>query len=55
MEAAKIIDVFESQPGCLSQADARQAHVQALFTGVETWVRLPRSRWPKELSGGLKS
>ena len=52
MEAAKIIDVFESQPGySKQQADARQAYTQALFTGIETWVRLPRNRWPKEWNG----
>ena len=48
MEAGKILDVFGSQPGfSIQQADARQAYTQALFTGVETWVRLPRNRWPK--------
>ena len=52
MEAAKIIDVFGSQPGySKQQADARQAYTQALFTGIETWVRLPRNRWPKEWKG----
>ena len=52
MEAAKIIDVFGSQPGySKQQADARQAYTQALFTGIETWVRLPRNRWPKEWNG----
>ena len=49
MEAAKVIDVFGSQPGySKQQADARQAYTQALFKGIETWVRLPRNRWPKE-------
>ena len=52
MEAAKIIDVFGSQPGySTQQADARQAYTQALFTGIETWVCLPRNRWPKEWNG----
>ena len=52
MEAAKIIDVFGSQPGySKQQADAKQAYTQALFKGVETWVRLPRNRWPKEWKG----
>ena len=52
MEAAKIIDVYGSQPNfSKQQADARQAYTQALFQGVETWVRLPRSRWPKEWEG----
>ena len=47
MEAGKIIDVFGSQPGYnKQQSDARQAYTQALFDGVETWVRLPKSRWP---------
>ena len=51
-EAAKIIDVFGSQPGySKQQADARQAYTQALFTGIETWVRLPRNRRPKEWNG----
>ena len=49
MEAANLIDVFGSQPGySKQQADARQAHTQALFEGIETWVRLTRNRWPKE-------
>ena len=52
MEAAKIIDVYGSQPNfSKQQADARQAYTQALFQGVETWVRLPTSRWPKEWEG----
>ena len=47
MEAGKIMDVFGSQPGySKQQSDARQAYTQALFDGVETWVRLPKSRWP---------
>ncbi|CAE7357742.1 GIP, partial [Symbiodinium pilosum] len=52
MEAGKIIDVFGSQPGySKQQGDAKQAYTQALFDGVETWVRLPRNRWPKEWDG----
>ena len=55
MEAAKIIDVYGSQPNfSKQQADARQAYTQALFQGVETWVRLPRNRWPKKV-GRLRS
>ena len=47
-EAAKILDAFGSQPGySKEQADAVQAYIQALFTGVPTWVSLPRNRWPK--------
>ena len=52
MEAAKITDVLGSQPGySKQQADARQAYTQALFTGIETWVRLPRNRWPRGWDG----
>ena len=52
MEAGKIIDVYGSQPRFTKQqADARQAYTQALFKGTETWVRLPRNRWPKSWSG----
>ena len=52
MEAGKILDVFGSQPGyVIQQADAKQAYTQALFTGVATWVRLPRNGWPKSWKG----
>ena len=52
MEAGKIIDMFGSQPGYVKQqADGIAAYTQALFKGIETWVRLPRNRWPKEWSG----
>ena len=49
MEAAKILDAYGSQPRhSKEQADARQAYTQAIFTGVPTWLRLPRTRWPKD-------
>ena len=52
MEAGKIEDVFGSQPEySKQQGDAKQAYTQALFDGIETWVRLPRNRWPKEWAG----
>ena len=52
MEAAKILDAFGSQPGySKEQADARQAYTQAAFTGVPTWLRLPKDRWPKSWKG----
>ena len=39
MEAAKILDACGSQPGFgKQQADAVQAYVQALFTGVPAWI-----------------
>ena len=44
MEGAKLLDAFGSQPGfSKAQADAIQAYIQALFTGVPTWPSLPRS------------
>ena len=52
MEAAKVLDAYSSQPGFgKQQADAVQAYVQALFTGVPTWISLPRNRWPKAWEG----
>ena len=43
MEAAKLLDAFETQPGfSKAQADAIQAYIQAIFTGVPTWLSLPR-------------
>ena len=29
-----------------AQSDAIQAYIQALFTGVPTWLTLPQNRWP---------
>ena len=41
MEGAKLLDAFGSQPGfSKKQADAIQAYIQALFTGVPTWLSL---------------
>ena len=52
MEATKVLDAYGSQPGFgKQQADAVQAYVQALFTGVPTWISLPRNRWPKTWEG----
>ena len=40
-----------AQPGfSKAQADAIQAHIQALFTGVPTWLSNPRNRWPEHWS-----
>ena len=51
MEAAKLLDAFGSQPGfSKAQAEAIQACIQALFTGVPTWLSLPRNRWPEHWS-----
>jgi len=51
MEAAKLLDAFETQPGfSKAQADAIQAYIQATFTGVPAWLPLPRNRWPEHWS-----
>ena len=36
------------------QADGKQAYTQTILKGAETWVRLPRDRWPKEWIGKYK-
>ena len=52
MEAGKVVDAYGSQPGFTAeQADGKQAYTQALMKGVDTWVELPRDRWPKEWIG----
>ena len=48
LESAKIADMVSCLPGCTGQqGDANQAFPQALFKGTETWIEIPRSRWPK--------
>ena len=48
MEAGKVLDAYGSQPGfACEQADGKQAYTQTTLKGAETWVRLPRERWPK--------
>ena len=52
MEAGKAVDAYGSQPGFTTeQNDGVQAYTQALMQGIETWVELPRDRWPKEWIG----
>ena len=52
MEAGKVVDAFGAQPGqCTEQADGKQAYTQSLMEGAETWVEIPRNRWPKEWEG----
>ena len=47
MQASKAADAFGCLPGhAIEQADAKQAYIQALLGGTETWVRLPREAWP---------
>ena len=60
MFTSKLLDAVAMLPGCAGeQSDAEQAYTQAKFghgekDPVETWVRLPRERWPKEWHGKFK-
>ena len=48
MAAAKAADAYGLLPGhAAQQADAMQAYTQAKLIGTDTWVRLPKDRWPK--------
>ena len=41
-------DMVSCLPGCTGQqGDANQAFPQAVFKGIETWIEIPRSRWPR--------
>ena len=49
MEAGKALDAYGSMPGHdITQGDGKQAYAQAIMKGVDTWIRLPRNRWPKK-------
>ena len=60
--ASKLLDVVAMLPGnCGEQSDAPSAYTQSkLGTGhrgkfPDTWVRLPKERWPKEwIDAGYK-
>ena len=55
MEAGKTPDAYGHMPGnACEQADGKQAYTQTKLKGVETWVRLPRERWPKGWHGKYK-
>ena len=55
MEAGKTLDAYGHMPGnACEQADGKQAYTQTKLKGVETWVRLPRERWPKGWHGKYK-
>ena len=55
MEAAKALDCYGSAPGNrISQGDGKQAYTQTTLKGPETWIRIPRNRWPKEWVGKYK-
>ena len=52
MEAARVGDALSLFPGYVQkQSDATSAYTQAFLKGTETWVSLPRERWPKSWSG----
>ena len=57
MEAGKSADFHGLLPGhSIEQSDAEQAHAQSLLGGTESWVTMPRDRWPESWSRkGLKS
>ena len=55
MEAGKVLDAYGSQPGHAGQqADGKQAYTQTTLKGTETWVRLPKNRWPPGWAGKYK-
>ena len=52
MEASKSTDFYGCLPGyACHQADVEQAYTQALMSGTETLVTLPRGKWPKHFEG----
>ena len=60
MSASKLLGVVAMLPGCSGeQAGGEQAYTQARFghgekNAIETWIRLPKDRWPKEWHGKFK-
>ena len=47
MPAGKALDAYGLLEGnAIEQADAVQSYTQALLQGHDTWIRLPRDRWP---------
>ena len=50
MEAGKMCDLWGSMPGhTIQAADGTQAYCQSELRGSKkTWVRLPKSQWPKD-------
>ena len=52
MAASKILDILGHLPGNKQeQADAVSAYTQALMGGTETWIEIPRERWPECAKG----
>ena len=55
MEAGKVLDAYGHAPGHdVEQGDGKQAYTQTTLKGADTWVRLPRERWPKEWVGKFR-
>ena len=51
-EASKAVDAYGLIDGhTSSQCDAEQAYVQCRLGELETWVRIPKDRWPAEWAG----
>jgi hypothetical protein len=49
MEAGKCVDAYGLIAGHdTEQADGESAYTQTELTGIDTWVRLPRERWPEK-------
>ena len=52
MSAAKSLDAIARMQDCDGEdSDATGAYTQAKHEGVETYVRLPKSRWPADRHG----
>ena len=55
LEASKAVDAYCLIEGhTSSQCDAEQACVQSRLGGTETWVRIPKDRWPAEWVGKFR-
>ena len=52
----RTVDCYGSAPGSrIGQGDGKQAYyTQTTLKGPETWIRIPKNRWPKEWVGKFK-
>ena len=54
-EASRWADFFGCLPGnSVQMADAIQAYIQALLTGIACWVELPEDAWPDEILARIR-
>jgi len=52
MEASRALDAVSLFPGYKQeQSDATSAYSQAFLKGADTWVVIPKERWPKSWVG----